>query len=193
MTRQSIITALKSNKESLIIARKLGDEESQKRLSQEKEQLKGALSSRCRECDSPLAPRTSRDPWIRFCMMHRPYMLANKMKKWLATAAACVCLALLAHAAPSGNSMSKAFGFTQSTSPGLVANIVYWGTVPGVYPNSSNIGLTTSFVLTGLTKNTTYYLAVTVVDTNGFESDYSVGLVYSTPKNPNAPTNLGPQ
>jgi hypothetical protein len=50
---------------------------------------------------------------------------------------------------------------------------VHYGTTPGVY-TSIDVGNVNTYVVTGLTKGQTYYFAVTVYDTNGIESDYSV-------------------
>jgi len=38
---------------------------------------------------------------------------------------------------------------------------VYWGTTSGTYTNSTDVGKTTSYTITGLTNETTYYIAVT--------------------------------
>ena len=47
---------------------------------------------------------------------------------------------------------------------------VYYGTAPGNYPLSKDVGNTTSTVLTGLDPCTRYYVAVKAYDTGGLES-----------------------
>lgn len=58
---------------------------------------------------------------------------------------------------------------------------IYWGTVSRSYENKATIGTETSYPITGLQEETTYYIAVTAYDTDGNESDYSAELAYAVP------------
>jgi hypothetical protein len=70
----------------------------------------------------------------------------------------------------------------------IVEYRVYVGTVSRLYeriePTTS-----TQHSVTNLTLGTTYYFAVTAVNTSGLESDYSNEVVYTVPSKPTAPTN----
>ena len=48
--------------------------------------------------------------------------------------------------------------------------VLYWGTQSGVYPNSLNVGNTTTQQLTGLADATTYYFVVKAYNTSGLMS-----------------------
>jgi hypothetical protein len=49
---------------------------------------------------------------------------------------------------------------------------VYYGTSPGTYSSSVNVGMTSSYTVNGLAPGT-YYFVVTAVDSSGNESGYS--------------------
>lgn len=60
------------------------------------------------------------------------------------------------------------------TSGDLAGYRLYYGTSPGQYTQTTDVGLVTQTVLTGLSDCTTYYIAVKAVGQNGLESaDYS--------------------
>lgn len=61
---------------------------------------------------------------------------------------------------------------------------VYWGTTPGSYPNSRDVGSATKCDLSSLplADNTTYYVTVTAYNSAG-ESGYASPLSYSTGDN----------
>ncbi len=50
---------------------------------------------------------------------------------------------------------------------------VYYGTSSGNYENAVDIGNTTEYLLSGLTKGQTYYISVTAYDTASNESGFS--------------------
>ena len=60
---------------------------------------------------------------------------------------------------------------------------IYYGQVSGQYSRRRVIGNLTSYRLSGLTNNQTYYFAVTAYDSNNKESDYSneVGVIVNQP------------
>jgi hypothetical protein len=60
-------------------------------------------------------------------------------------------------------------------SPGPVGGyIVYWGTAPGTYTGSADVGNQTTYVIDGLTAGVTYYVVVRA---------YSLARVLSVPSN----------
>ena len=64
--------------------------------------------------------------------------------------------------------------WNSNNEPDLDHYVVYWGIFPGVYSdNSGDIGLTTDFSVNIPDDGNTYFFAVTAVDTDGLESDYS--------------------
>ena len=50
---------------------------------------------------------------------------------------------------------------------------LYYGTSPGIYDHSIDVGNVTIYALTGLRQGQTYYLAVTAYNTSRNEGDYS--------------------
>lgn len=61
-----------------------------------------------------------------------------------------------------------------NSEPDISHYIVYWGTTTGTYTwNSGNIGLVTTYTVTIPDGTQVYYFAVTAVDGEGLESDYS--------------------
>lgn len=61
-----------------------------------------------------------------------------------------------------------------NTEPDLAGYRVWWGTQPGVYPNSQEAGAATNDIINGLSEGTTYYIAVTAYDLADNESAKSV-------------------
>lgn len=60
------------------------------------------------------------------------------------------------------------------TAPaGLAGYKVYYGTAPRVYGPGLSVGITPSYQVMGLSSGTTYYFAVTALDSQGYESLYS--------------------
>lgn len=63
------------------------------------------------------------------------------------------------------------------TDPNLSFYRVYYGTAHGIYQQAFgsgiNVGNVTTYTVTGLSSGTTYYYAVTAVDTSNVESTYS--------------------
>lgn len=57
-----------------------------------------------------------------------------------------------------------------NTEPDLDGYRVWWGTEPGVYPNSQEAGTATIDIINGLSEGTTYYIAVTAYDLADNES-----------------------
>ena len=60
-----------------------------------------------------------------------------------------------------------------NTEPDLAGYKVYWGKTSRTYEESIDVGNVTTYVLPGLTKGETYFIAVTAYDTENNESDFS--------------------
>jgi len=60
-----------------------------------------------------------------------------------------------------------------NTEPDLAGYKVYWGKTSRTYEESIDVGNVTTYVLSGLTKGETYFIAVTAYDTENNESDFS--------------------
>jgi hypothetical protein len=69
------------------------------------------------------------------------------------------------------------------SDPGVAGYRVYYGSGSRVYTNSVAVG-TTSVTISNLAPGTTYYFAVTTVNTNTLESDYSAEASYTPPLGP---------
>lgn len=65
-----------------------------------------------------------------------------------------------------------------SVSSNIVSYSVYYGVVSGAYGTKVDVGNVTSATLPGLTPGTTYFFAVTCVDSNTLESTYSTEVSY---------------
>lgn len=57
--------------------------------------------------------------------------------------------------------------------PDIAGYKVYYGTSPGVYDETVNVGITGHHILTGIANGTLYYISVTAYDKEGNESIYS--------------------
>ena len=68
-----------------------------------------------------------------------------------------------------------------NTDPELAGYKVYYGTSSGDYDTVVDVGTQTSFVLSNLISNETYYIVVTAYDTSNVESPYSNELIYIVP------------
>ena len=67
---------------------------------------------------------------------------------------------------------------------------IYYGPTARGYTNFNTIGKTNVHSISNLLDNATYYIAVTVYNANGLESDYSNEVVLSTSSRPSAPTRI---
>lgn len=82
-----------------------------------------------------------------------------------------VTLAGASLAAAGDNSISIVW--SRNTEPDLLGYRLHIGTRPGAYSASRDVGDVTTYTLTGLDADTTYYIALTALDHWGNESDYS--------------------
>jgi len=65
-----------------------------------------------------------------------------------------------------------------SPSPAIVGCHLYYGTVSGEYTNTVVVGNVTTVTVSGLLAGVTYYFAITAVDADGQESDFSNEISY---------------
>jgi hypothetical protein len=75
-----------------------------------------------------------------------------------------------------------------NTDTDLQAYKVYSGTASRTYSCSTNVGKSTNCTISDLTAGTTYYFAVTALDTAGNESGYSSEVSYTVPTSAPPPT-----
>ncbi|MDL1958268.1 MAG: hypothetical protein LWX01_00710 [Deltaproteobacteria bacterium] len=69
-----------------------------------------------------------------------------------------------------------------STEQNLAGYKIYYGYASGDYDTSIDVGNTTTFQITDLEYDQTYYFATTAYDTSGLESDYSNEISCTIPK-----------
>lgn len=101
-----------------------------------------------------------------------------------------IFLFLLASYALAG---SISIEWTQSTSPNITQNKIYWGISPGNYANVVTIPAATTHTIASLAAGT-YYIAITAVDSAGGESPFSnevSGTVAAAPLQMTGITNSG--
>ena len=66
---------------------------------------------------------------------------------------------------------SVTLAWQASSDPSVVGNRVHYGTAPGVYTTSVDVGNATSVTLSDLTPGATYYYSVTAYNSNGASSE----------------------
>lgn len=69
--------------------------------------------------------------------------------------------------------LNISFGWTASTSPGVVGYNIYWGVGSWQYTNLVNVGNSTVGTVSNLVRGATYYFACTAYDAIGLESTFS--------------------
>src|ERR1700677_4135718 len=76
---------------------------------------------------------------------------------------------------------SVTLGWAGSASPNIAEYALHYGTVPGIYTYTNDVGLATNATVSNLQAGTTYYFAVTDFDTIGLQSISSGQISYSVP------------
>ena len=94
-----------------------------------------------------------------------------------------VLLIFTFHACPS-YAQQVTLVWDPNTETDLGGYRVYSGTASRTYPNVTDVGNCTNCTITGLVAGSTYYFAVTALDTAGNESGYSNEATYTTPAPP---------
>jgi hypothetical protein len=82
-----------------------------------------------------------------------------------------------ASTAPAVSASNAVLGWNASDTPSVVSYRVYYGTSPGTYSQAFGTGLqagsATTYTVSNLASDRSYYFAVTAVDSSGNESEYS--------------------
>jgi chitodextrinase len=82
-----------------------------------------------------------------------------------------------AYGAPAVSASNAVLGWNASGTPSVVSYRVYYGTSPGTYSQAFGTGLQagsgTTYTVSNLASDRSYYFAVTAVDSSGNESEYS--------------------
>ena len=179
-------TALRACKSALIQARRAGDDERAKVLSQCKQSIKRHFGSHCVDCGVRIATGYLR------CIMHHHWF--RHYRRALPVGMAILfCLATLAAPSPRTGtalvSWNYTFGDTNSPANASVTNfVVSFGTLSGSYTGAVNAGTNFAVQVPNLTRGATYFFAVSAQSTNGLESDYSVETSLFVPNRPGKPT-----
>jgi CxxC motif-containing protein (DUF1111 family) len=71
------------------------------------------------------------------------------------------------HTIPSGSTNDIGLAWTASPSPGVTGYRVFYGDVNGTTTNSTDIGLITSTIISGLTSGETYFVSIIALSPNG--------------------------
>ena len=79
------------------------------------------------------------------------------------------------------NAATLTLAWNRSPEPDIAGYVVHWGTQPGAYTSSSNVGNVTTQQVTGLADGTVYYFAVKAYNTAGLMSGYSSEVSGQTP------------
>jgi hypothetical protein len=70
--------------------------------------------------------------------------------------------------------MSVTLAWDRNPEPDVTAYIIYYGTNSRAYPYATNVGNVTCATVYGLDPCTTYFFALTAMNTSGLESDFSI-------------------
>ncbi len=198
LTKSEVDEARRLNKLALIHARRIGDEESQRRLSQEKEALKSHHF--CRVCFARIMKGI-------VCQMHHPNRRSMKMKHWLPICLLfMLCLSAFGAASQFG-SVTIAWSYNYQLNPdnaSVTSWNIYVGTNSTVFANwdgntntcrcyqyviptgTTNLQATVS----NLVRGATYFMTVTPTNPAGEEGDYCNEVRAIIPSKPGKGNNL---
>ena len=73
------------------------------------------------------------------------------------------------------------FGWDPNPEPNIVDYRIHYGVASGAYTQVLSAGTATTATVTGLTPGTTYYFALSAVNSLGLESSYTGEIVYTVP------------
>ncbi len=92
-----------------------------------------------------------------------------------------VALVALLGFANAANAAQVTLAWDPNTQPDVTGYKIYWGTISGSYPNSADAGNATTYTVTGLNSETTYYFVATCHTSTGTESGNSNQVSTTTP------------
>lgn len=92
-----------------------------------------------------------------------------------------VTLFVLTHGAAARGAVSVTLAWNPSPDSSVTGYHVYYGTASHSYTGMVAVGVSATATVSGLTEGTTYYFAVTAIDSLGLESGYSNEIQYSVP------------
>jgi len=90
-------------------------------------------------------------------------------------------VALTVAALPAFASQSVELTWAPSSSPDVVGYNIYYGGDATAYSNEISVGNTTNLIVSGLASGSTYYFTSRAVNSEGFESAYSIQTSYVVP------------
>jgi hypothetical protein len=82
---------------------------------------------------------------------------------------------------PAAHAADVTVAWDPNPEPEVAGYKIYYGTTPGSYAASVNVGNITSTVVSGLEAGITYYFAAVAYDSQGSESGFSNEIVYAVP------------
>ena len=84
-----------------------------------------------------------------------------------------LCLFCLTSSVAAAQAAELTLAWNPNSEPDIAGYVLYWGTQPGVYPSSWNVGNFSSQRVIGLADSTTYYFVLRAYNTSGLMSDPS--------------------
>lgn len=88
---------------------------------------------------------------------------------------------ILSLLAPAAHAADVTVAWDQNPEPEVAGYKIYYGTSPGSYTASVNVGNITNTVISGLEAGITYYFAAVAYDIQGTESGFSNEITYAVP------------
>jgi hypothetical protein len=134
-------------------------------------------------------PFRCKNPQGRVDMTVRSHGRLIKLTRILVAIIFCYQLRIPVNAAvlpPASDTYNLILAWNPSSSPDVVACKLYYGTISREYTDYVTVGNVTSVTISNLVQGVTYYFAITAINADGQESDYSDEVSYSTPP-PQAP------
>jgi hypothetical protein len=134
-------------------------------------------------------PFRCKNPQGRVDMTVRSHGRLIKLTRILVAIFFCYQLRISVNAAvlpPASDTYNLILAWNPSSSPDVVACKLYYGTISRAYTDYVTVGNVTSVTISNLVQGVTYYFAITAVNADGQESDYSDEVSYST-EPPQAP------
>lgn len=104
-----------------------------------------------------------------------------KTRQWKFSNGLWICVILAGLGRPVFGVQNVTLAWDPSTDPGVTGYKLYYGSAPGAYTATNDVGSVTNAVVPSLIEGFTYYFAVTAYNSSGLESAFSNELVYTVP------------